>query len=173
MISESGLNMLLKDLTLNTSLESLDLGVWKKSIRKNSVGFIGAKCLAAMIIHNRTLHSLRLQDNDIGVRGADIISQALKQNKSLTHLKIAENNIQTEGAEQLMKSNFSMVSLDLGKNGISQKIGTTLQYYVSNSFKLQSLNLEHNNLQLKGIEFLTSVVCVNSGASEQQISEES
>jgi len=55
-----------------------------------------------------------------------------------------------------MKSNFSLTSLDLGKNGIGSKIGTTLQYFVSNSFKLQILNLEHNNLQLKGIEFLTS-----------------
>lgn len=167
MISESGLNMILKDLTTNTSLEALDLGVWKKSIRKNSIGFIGAKCIAAMLIHNRIISSLKMQDNDIGVKGADIISQALKQNKSLQHLKLSENNIQTEGknkvtqgAEQIFKSNFSLVSLDLGKNAINAKIGTTLQYFISNSFKLQYLNLEHNNLQLKGIEFLTSVAIV-------------
>lgn len=52
-----------------------------------------------MLIHNRKLNTLKLQDNDIGVKGADIISQALKQNKSLAHLKIAENNIQTEGRQ--------------------------------------------------------------------------
>lgn len=97
MISESGLNMILKDLTMNTSLESLDIGIWKKSIRKNSIGFIGAKCIAAVLIHNRSLCTLKMQDNDIGVKGADIISQSLKQNKSLSVLKIAENNIQTEG----------------------------------------------------------------------------
>jgi NLR family CARD domain-containing protein 3 len=73
------------------------LGIWKKSIRKNSIGYIGAKCLAAMLIHNRTINTLKLQDNDIGVKGADTISQALKQNKSLIHLKMAENSIQTEG----------------------------------------------------------------------------
>lgn len=98
MISESGLNMILKDLTSNTSLELLDMGVWKKSIRKNSIGFIGAKCIAATLIHNRSISTLHLQDNDIGVKGADILSQALKQNKSLTRLKISENNIQTEGS---------------------------------------------------------------------------
>lgn len=98
MISESGLNMVLKDLTSNTTLEVLDLGIWKKSIRKNSIGFIGAKCIAATLIHNRSITTLQLQDNDIGVKGADILSQALKQNKTLTKLKISENNIQTEGA---------------------------------------------------------------------------
>lgn len=55
-----------------------------------------------------------------------------------------------------MKSNFTLHSLDVGKNQISSKIGTTLQYYISNSVKLTYLNVEHNNLQLKGIEFLTS-----------------
>ena len=67
------------------------------------------------------------------------------------------------GAEQILKSNFSLISIDLGKNNISSKIGTTLQYFMSNSFKLQHLNLEHNNLQLKGIEFLTSVSCSEQG----------
>lgn len=97
MVSESGLNMILKDLTSNTTLEVLDLGIWKKSIRKNSIGFIGAKCIAATLIHNRSINTLHLQDNDIGVKGADILSQALKQNKTLSRLKISENNIQTEG----------------------------------------------------------------------------
>lgn len=50
-----------------------------------------------MLIHNRSLVTLRMQDNDVGVKGADVISQSLKQNKSLAHLKLAENNIQTEG----------------------------------------------------------------------------
>jgi Leucine Rich repeat len=164
MISESGLNCILKELSANTSIETLDIGIWRKSIRKNSIGSMGAKCIAATLIHNRSISTLRMQDNDIGVKGADLISQALKQNKSISHLKISENNIQTEGispiikgAEQILKSNFGLISLDLGKNSIGSKIGTTLQYFVSNSSKLHYLNLEHNNLQLKGIEFLTSV----------------
>lgn len=75
------------------------------------------------------------------------------------------------GAEQILKSNFTLHSLDLGKNAISSKIGTTLQYFVSNSMKLQSLNLEHNNLQLRGIEFLTSVESIDVGIDEQSLSE--
>lgn len=72
----------------------------------------------------------------------------------------------TQGAEQILKSNFTLHSLDLGKNSIAAKIGTTLQYFVSNSLKLQSLNLEHNNLQLRGIEFLTSVGWSDTGTDE-------
>ena len=98
-----------------------------------------------------------MQDNDIGYRGADIISQALKQNKSLKTLKISQNKIQTEGAEQIIKSNFSLENFDIGRNDISFKIGTTLQYFISNSYRLRSLNLEYNNLGIKGIEFVTAV----------------
>lgn len=56
-----------------------------------------------------------------------------------------------------MKSNFWLTSLDLGKNNINANIGTTLEHFVKDSFKLEHLNLDHNNLGLRGIEFLTSV----------------
>lgn len=67
----------------------LDLGVQEGSIRKNSFGIDGARCLAAVLLQNKTLECLCLEDNDIGINGADIIAIPLKKNKVLKELKIS------------------------------------------------------------------------------------
>lgn len=53
------------------------------SIRKNSLGIDGARVLAAVLLQNKKLEALRLEDNDIGINGAEIISISLKRNKTL------------------------------------------------------------------------------------------
>lgn len=83
MISEVGLSLILEEFIKNTFIRKLDLGVQDGSIRKNSFGIDGARCLAAILLQNKTLESLRLQDNDIGINGAEIISIPLKKNKQL------------------------------------------------------------------------------------------
>lgn len=50
MISDSGLEMVLEELAKNQALKSIDLGVLEGSIRKNSFGVDGAKCIAAIIL---------------------------------------------------------------------------------------------------------------------------
>lgn len=50
MISEAGLEIMVDDLSKSTKLVSLDLGVVEGSIRKNSIGVDGAKCIAAIIL---------------------------------------------------------------------------------------------------------------------------
>ena len=89
MISEVGLSLVLDDLIKNTKLKVLDLGILEGSIRKNSFGIDGARCLAAILLQNKVIESLKLEDNDIGINGAEIISIPLKRNKTLKELKIA------------------------------------------------------------------------------------
>ncbi len=60
MISDSGLEMVLEELAKNQALKSLDLGVLEGSIRKNCFGVDGAKCIAAIILQNKTLEALKL-----------------------------------------------------------------------------------------------------------------
>lgn len=50
MISEAGIEMIIDELSKSSKLKSLDLGVLEGSIRKNSIGVDGAKCLAALIL---------------------------------------------------------------------------------------------------------------------------
>lgn len=50
MISDSGLEMILEEIAKNKALKNLDLGVLEGSIKKNSFGVDGAKCIAAIIL---------------------------------------------------------------------------------------------------------------------------
>jgi Ran GTPase-activating protein (RanGAP) involved in mRNA processing and transport len=90
------------------------------------------------------------------VKGAEVISQSLKQNKTLRGFKLAENDIQSDGAEFILKSNFSLEWIDIGKNKIGNRVGPTLQYFIESSANLKKLNLEYNELQLKGVEYITA-----------------
>jgi hypothetical protein len=55
MISEVGLSLILEELIKNAHLRSLNLGIEEGSIRKNSFGIDGARCLAAILLQNKTL----------------------------------------------------------------------------------------------------------------------
>ena len=98
MISGQGIELFLDDLMQNRSLKHLDLGVLESSMRKNSLGIQGAVCLAALLVRNKTLESLSLNDNDFGSDGGEAIGVALAQNHTLKALRIAENDLKSEGA---------------------------------------------------------------------------
>ena len=77
MISGEGLELFLDDLIANTQLKHLDIGVVEGSMRKNSLGIQGAVCIAAMLIRNRTIESLSINDNDLGADGGECVGIAL------------------------------------------------------------------------------------------------
>jgi Ran GTPase-activating protein (RanGAP) involved in mRNA processing and transport len=138
----------------NSHIKSLDLGILEGSIRKNSFGIDGARCLAAILLQNKKIEVLRLEDNDIGINGAEIISIPLKRNHAVKELKISENLIKTQGAEYLLNNAIYLVSLDMGKNFIKSSIGPTLKKYFSVNTNLKRLNLELNELRGEGANIL-------------------
>ena len=77
MISGEGLELFLDDLIANTQLKHLDIGVVEGSMRKNSLGIQGAVCISAMLIRNKVLESLSINDNDLGPDGGECIGIAL------------------------------------------------------------------------------------------------
>ena len=152
MISDAGLDMVLEEFQRSPGIKILDFGVIEGSIRKNSLGVDGAKGIAAILLQNKILESLRLQDNDIGTIGGEIIGTALKHNKTLKHLKISENDLKTQGAEYVLRSAMNIHSLDLSKNFINKTIGPTLRNYLMSNQNLRRLNLEFNEIGVIGIE---------------------
>lgn len=60
MISEVGISLILEDFIKNTYIKQLNLGIEEGSIRKNSFGIDGARCLAAVLLQNKTLQVLKL-----------------------------------------------------------------------------------------------------------------
>ena len=77
MISGEGLEHILDALIEHKTLKHLDLGVVGTCHRKNSLGMQGAVCLSALVIKNRVLESLCIDDNDLGPIGGECIGHAL------------------------------------------------------------------------------------------------
>jgi Ran GTPase-activating protein (RanGAP) involved in mRNA processing and transport len=146
MISDSGIEMVLEEIAKSPGLRALDLGVLEGSIRKNALGVDGAKCIAAIILQNKQIDTLRLQDNDIGSTGGEIIGTAMKSNRTLRHLKISENDLKSQGAEYILKSATLLESLDLSKNFIKATIGPALRDYLEQNASLKRINLEYAHL---------------------------
>lgn len=123
MISGEGLELILDDLIANTGLKSLDLGVLEGSMRKNSLGIQGAVCISAILIRNKILESLSINDNDFGPDGGECIGIALSQNETLKSLKVSENDLKSEGSIPIIKSASNLEVLSLGKNFIKSDVG--------------------------------------------------
>lgn len=77
MISGEGLELLLDELIQNKNLAHFDLGVSEGSLKKNSLGIQGSVCLSALLIKNKTLESLSVNDNDLGPDGGECVGIAL------------------------------------------------------------------------------------------------
>ena len=60
MISEIGLSLILEEMIKNQTIKELNLGILDGSIRKNSFGIDGARCLAAILLQNKKLEILKL-----------------------------------------------------------------------------------------------------------------
>jgi hypothetical protein len=50
----------LEEFIKNHYIKTLDLGILEGSIRKNSFGIDGARCLAAILLQNKILTNLKL-----------------------------------------------------------------------------------------------------------------
>lgn len=146
MISGEGLEQILDELINHRTLKALDIGILEGSLKKNALGIQGAVCISALLIKNKILESLSVNDNDFGADGGECIGIALSQNKSLKTLKVAENDLKSEGAIPIIKSATNLVNLSLAKNFLKQDVGKPLAKLLKFSNKLTKLSIEFNEL---------------------------
>lgn len=79
-----------------------------------------------MLIRNKTLEALSVNDNDFGADGGECIGVALSQNDSLRSLKIAENDLRSEGAIPIINAAGFLEVLNLAKNSLKADVGPPL-----------------------------------------------
>jgi len=82
--------------------------------------------LAALLVRNKTLESLSINDNDFGSDGGEAIGIALAQNTTLKALKISENDLKSEGAIQIIANAHNLEILSLAKNYLKSDCGKHL-----------------------------------------------
>lgn len=154
MISGDGLELILEDLIKNNSLKILDLGVIEGSIRKNSLGIQGAICISALLIRNKKLESLCLNDNDLGPDGGECLGIALNQNESIKTLKVAENDLKSEGVIPIIKNAKRLEVLNLSKNFIKSEVGKPLAKLLKTTSVLKRLYIDYNEFMVAGAKWI-------------------
>ena len=125
-----------------------------------------------MIINNKQLEVLFLDNNNIGV-GAINIVKALKNITSLKTLGLNKNDLPKQISDELagvVKSNCGLQLLTLNSNDLQSSAVIILQS-LSHITTLKVLNIESNLLGEKAGEALASVVLHNPGLEELHISD--
>lgn len=154
MISGDGLECILEDLIKNSHLKHLDIGVVEGSIRKNSLGIQGAICISALLIRNKVLETLCLDDNDLGADGGECLGIALAQNETLKTLRVSENDLKSKGAIPIIKAATNLEVLDISKNFLQSDVGKSIWKLLKNTKSLKRLHLEYNELMVQGSKWI-------------------
>ena len=150
-ISTEGLKILQNDIIESKFLKYLNLGVYKGSYRINNFSGEGGMIIARIILHNKSIETLILQENLLGEESGTKIGIALLQNKCLKKLVISNNKIKNKGAKAIMENARGLISLDLSYNEISPDVCNDLKYLMLKSKHLKEIIWNGNNIELKGI----------------------
>lgn len=121
------------------------------SKRKNSVGLKGAVCLSAVIINNKVIRSLNLNENNLELDGGMCLGRALEENNTLAELQLADNRLTSDGAILIIKNATQLIHLNLAGNELGQSVGLPIAHLLKFSKNLRKLQLQFNNIETKGV----------------------
>lgn len=121
--------------------------------------------LAHAIGNNKSVVSLQLQGPRLGVEGARYISEALKVNTTLKKMWLFGNGIGSEGTKHIseaLKVNTNFNELYLYRNNIGDGGANFIAgVLMDENCKLETLNLEGNDINPKGIMYIADALKFN------------
>ena len=129
-------------------------GVYKKSYRINNFSGEGGMIIARIILNNKSLETLILQENLLGEESGTKIGISLLQNKYIKKLVISNNKIKNKGAKAIIENSRNLISLDLSYNEITSEVCRDLKYLMNKSKHLKEIVWNGNDIELKGINYL-------------------
>jgi Ran GTPase-activating protein (RanGAP) involved in mRNA processing and transport len=129
--------------------------------RSNKITDVGMTALAQALKNNTTVKEIYLDLgwNKVGIAGWTSFSAALARNTSVETLTIS-NSLSDDGAVVLfeaVKSNATLVKLDLGNNSIGQNGAAMLAEALECNTSLSTLDLSYN--AIRDVEY-TALLCV-------------
>jgi len=153
-ISTEGLKIMQNEIIESKYLKYLNFGVYKGSYRINNFSGEGGMIIARIILNNKSIETLILQENLLGEESGTKIGIALLRNKNLKKLVISNNKIKNKGAKAIIENSRNLISLDLSYNEISPEICNDLKYLMQKSKNLKEIIWNGNNVELKGINYI-------------------
>ena len=153
-ISTEGLKIVQHEIIYSKCLKYLNFGVYKGSFRINNFSGEGGLIIARIVLNNKSIETLILQENLLGEESATKIGIALIQNKTIKKLVISNNKIKNKGARAIIENAEELISLDLSYNEISAEVCLDLKKLMIKSKNLKEIVWNGNSVELKGINFI-------------------
>ena len=157
-ISTEGLKIIQNEVIASSSLKYLNLGVTEGSFRVNNFSGDGGIIIARILLNNKSIETLILQENLLGEEAGDKIGAALIQNESLKKLVISDNKIRNKGARSILENGNGLISIDLSDNDISPEICYDLKNLIIYSKNLREVIWNGNYVGLKGTNFIVDAL---------------
>ena len=157
-ISTEGLKIIQNEVIASSSLRYLNLGVTEGSFRVNNFSGDGGIIIARILLNNKSIETLILQENLLGEEAGDKIGAALIQNESLKKLVISDNKIRNKGARSILENGNGLISIDLSDNDISPEICYDLTNLIIYSKNLREVIWNGNYVGLKGTNFIVDAL---------------
>ena len=157
-ISTEGLKIIQNEVISSHSLRYLNFGVTEGSFRVNNYSADGGIILARILLNNKSLETLILQENLLGEDAGDKLWAALIQNENLKKLVISDNKIRNKGARSILENGNGLISIDLSDNDISPEICFDLKNLIIHSKNLKEVIWNGNYVGLKGINFIVEAL---------------
>ena len=169
-ISTEGLKIMQTEIIESKCLKYLNLGLYKGSHRINNFSGEGGLVIARIILNNKSIETLILQENLLGEESGTKIGVALSQNKVLKKLVISNNKIKNKGAKAIIENSRNLISLDLSYNEISSEVCNDLKYLMQKSKNLKEIIWNGNKVGLKGITALLEGINNNKNMKLKSLS---
>ena len=153
-ISTEGLKIMQTEIIESKSLKYLNLGIYKGSHRINNFSGEGGMVIARIILNNKSIETLILQENLLGEESGLKIGVALSQNKTLKKLVISNNKIKNKGAKAIIENSRYLISLNLSYNEITPEVCNDLKLLMQKTKNLKEIIWNGNKVGLRGINYL-------------------
>ena len=153
-ISSEGLKIIQNEISNSKFLKYLNLGVCESSSRVNNFSGDGGIIIARILLYNKSIETLILQENLLGDDAGDKIGTALIKNSTLKKLVVSDNKIKNRGARSILENGTNLISINLSDNEISSDICYELKNLIEYNKVLREIVWNGNYVGLKGVKFI-------------------
>ena len=157
-ISTEGLKIIQNEIANSKFLKYLNLGVTEGSFRINNFSGDGGIIFARILLINKSLETLILQENLLGEDAGDKIGTSLIQNTTLKKLVISDNKIRNRGARSIIENATNLVSVNLSDNDISPEVCYELKNLIEHNNSLKEIIWNGNYVGFKGVNYVVEAL---------------
>ena len=157
-LSTEGLKIIQNEIANSKFLKYLNLGVTEGSFRVNNFSGDGGIIFARILLKNKSLETLILQENFLGEDAGDKIGTALIQNTTLKKLVLSDNKIRNRGARSVIENASNLVSVNLSDNDVSPEVCYELKNLIEHNKTLKEVIWNGNYVGFKGVNFIVEAL---------------